>query len=70
METTHISVYWKYYDVCLYYRLYTKMLRIYLFSIFTSKTPWDLIALTPVGLIWHNHDVCETKIPKNGIPDE
>ena len=46
------------------------MLRIYLFRIFTSKTPWDLIALTPVGLIWHNHDVCETKIPKNGIPDE
>ena len=32
-------------------RLYTKMLRIHLFSIFTIKTPRALAALTPVGLL-------------------
>jgi len=29
-------------------RLYTKMLKIYLFRIFTIKTPRDLVALTPL----------------------
>ena len=32
-------------------RLYTKMLRIHLFSIFTIKTPWALVTLAPLGLL-------------------
>jgi len=32
-------------------RLYTKMLRIHLFSIFTIKTPKALAALAPLGLL-------------------
>ena len=32
-------------------RLYTKMLRIHLFSIFTIKTPQALAVLMPLGLL-------------------
>ena len=32
-------------------RLYTKMLRIHLFSIFTIKTPLALVALAPLGIL-------------------
>jgi len=32
-------------------RLYSKMLRLHLFSIFTIKTPRALTALTPLGLL-------------------
>ena len=32
-------------------RLRTKMLRIHLFSFFTIKTPWALIALAPLDLL-------------------
>jgi len=36
---------------CLFkYKVYTKMLRIHLFSIFTIKTPRALAALAPLGL--------------------
>ena len=47
----NITVYLKYGDVCLKYILYTKMLRIHLFSVFTIKTPGDLDALVPFGLL-------------------
>ena len=36
---------------CLKNRLYTEMLKIHLFSIFTIKTPRALAALTPLGLL-------------------
>ena len=47
----NITVYSKYCAVCLTYILYTKMLRIHLFSVFTIKTPGDLDALVPFGLL-------------------
>jgi len=47
---------WKYCGVfkllrCLSKFFYTKMLRIHLFSIFTSKTPRALAALAPLGIL-------------------
>jgi len=47
----NIEVYIRYYAVLSKNRLYTKMLRIHLFNIFTIKTPRALAALTPSGLL-------------------
>jgi len=47
-----IAVYIRYCAVCLKIDyIHTKMLRIHLFSIFTIKTSWALIALVPLDLL-------------------
>jgi len=47
----NIAVYIKILHCLSINRLYTKMLRIHLFSIFTIKTPRAHAALTPLGLL-------------------
>jgi len=44
-------VYIQYCAVCLKHRLYDNMLIIHLFSFITIKTPRDLVALAPFGIL-------------------